>query len=161
VSSVHLCSGLVPLALLFCAPPFHAQSASGQAPTPTFKAETRAVDLDVVVVDSHGEAVRGLRKEDFLIAEDGGPQTVTFFEEHTTATSQADVAVNVLLIDTLNTPKEDLLFARKRIADYLKKMPAGTSLAVFSLGQTLRMVQGFTKDHSLLLAAVSEEKTGA
>jgi len=158
---VHLCSGLVPLALLFCALPFHAQSVSGQAPTATFKAETRAVDLDVVVLDSHGEPVRGLRKEDFLIAEDGSPQTVTFFEEHTTATSQADVAVNVLLIDTLNTPKEDLSFARKRVADYLKKMPAGTSLAVFSLGQTLRMVQGFTSDRALLLAAVNDKKSGA
>jgi VWFA-related protein len=163
VSSVHLRSGLVPLALLFCILPFHAQSVSGegQAPAATFKAETRAVDLDVVVLDGRGEPVKGLRKEDFVIAEDGSPQTVTFFEEHPTATSQADIAANVLLIDTLNTPKEDLGFARKRVADYLKEIPAGTSLAVFSLGQTLRMVQGFTTDRALLLAAVNDKKAGA
>jgi VWFA-related protein len=161
VSSVHLRWGLIPLALLFCGFPFHAQSVSGQAPAATFKAQTRAVDLDVVVLDSHGEPVKGLHKEDFVIAEDGSPQTVTFFEEHPGATSQADIAANILLIDTLNTSKEDLGFARKRIADYLKKMPAGTSLAVFSLGQTLRMVQGFTSDRSLLLAAVNDKKSGA
>ena len=40
-------------------------------------------------------------------------------------------------------------------------MPAGTSLAVFSLGQTLRMVQGFTTDRAMLLAAVENNKTGA
>jgi VWFA-related protein len=160
---VHLRWGLVPLVLLFCVLPFHAQSVSGegQAPAATFKAETRAVEVDVVVLDAHGEPVKGLRKEDFVIAEDGSPQTVTFFEEHPTATSQADIAANVLLIDTLNTPKEDLSFARKRVADYLQKMPAGTSLAVFSLGQTLRMVQGFTTDRALLLAAVNDKKSGA
>ncbi len=158
---MHLRWGLISLALLFCGFPFHAQSVSGQAPAATFKAETRAVDLDVVVLDSHGEPVKGLRKEDFSVAEDGSPQTVTFFEEHPTATSQADIAANVLLIDTLNTPKEDLSFARKRVADYLQKLPAGTSLAVFSLGQTLRMVQGFTSDRALLLAAVNNKKSGA
>jgi hypothetical protein len=80
VSSVHLRSGLVPLALLCCAPPFHAQNVSGkgQAPAATFQAETRAVDVDVVVLDGHGEPVTELRKEDFLVAEDGSPQTVTF-----------------------------------------------------------------------------------
>jgi VWFA-related protein len=160
---VHLRSGLVPLALLCCALPFHAQSVSGegQAPAATFKAETRAVAVDVVVLDGHGEPVKGLRKEDFLITEDGSPQTVTFFEEHPTATSQPDTVFSVLLIDTLNTPKEDLGFARKHVADYLKNMPAGTSLAVFSLGQTLRMVQGLSSDRSMLLAAVNDKKTGA
>ena len=120
---MHLRSGLVPLALLFYVLPFHGQSVSGegQAPAATFKAETRAVDVDVVVLDAHGGPVKGLRKEDFVISEDGSPQTVTFFEEHPTATSQADIAANILLIDTLNTPKEDLGFARKRVADYLKK----------------------------------------
>jgi len=160
---VHLRSGLVPLALLFYVLPSHGQSVSGegQAPAATFKAETRAVDVDVVVLDAHGGPVKGLRKEDFVISEDGSPQTVTFFEEHPTATSQADIAANILLIDTLNTPKEDLGFARKRVADYLKKMPAGTSLALFSLGQTLRMMQGFTTDRALLLAAVDDKKSGA
>jgi VWFA-related protein len=163
VSSVHLRSGLVPLVLLCWAFPFHAQSVSGesQAPATTFKAVTRAVDVDVVVLDSHGAPVKGLVKEDFLVAEDGSPQTVTFFEAHPTETGQPDNAANVLLIDTLNTPKEDLGFARKQIADSLKKMPAGSSLAIFSLGQTLRMVQGFTSDRALLLAAVNDKKSGA
>ncbi len=61
---MHLRWGLVSLALLSCTLPFHAQSisAEGQAPAATFKAETRAVDLDVVVLDNHGEPVKGLRK---------------------------------------------------------------------------------------------------
>jgi VWFA-related protein len=163
VSSVHLRRGLVQLALLFCPLPFHAQTVSneGQAPTATFKAETRAVDVDVIVLDSHGEPVKGLRREDFVVTEDGIPQTPTFFEEHLLETGSPDAAANVLLIDTLNTPKDDLIYVRTRVADFLKKMPPGTSLEVFSLGQTLRMVQGFTSDRATLLAAVENNKTGA
>jgi VWFA-related protein len=162
VSSVHLRWGLVQLALLSCTLPLHSQAApaEGQAPAATFQAQTRAVEVDVVVLDSHGEPVKGLRKEDFVITEDGTPQTATFFEEHPTETG-TDTATNVLLIDSLNTPKEDQSFARRQVADYLKKMPAGASLAVFSLGQTLRMVQGFTTDRAMLLAAVNDKKTGA
>ncbi len=165
---MHLRRGLVPIALLSCTIPFHAQTipAPGQAPSATFKAETRAVEVDVVVLDSGGEPVKGLRREDFVVTEDGSPQTATFFEEHASDTMHSDAAVNtaatnVLLIDTLNTPKEDSIYVRERVGSFLKSMPPGTSLAVFSLGQTLRMVQGFTTDRSLLLAAVENNKTGA
>ena len=159
---MHLRRGLVPIALLSCTVPFHAQTipAEGQVPSATFQAQTRAVEVDVVVLDSRGEPVKGLRKEDFVVTEDGTPQTATFFEEHPTETG-TDTATNVLLIDSLNTPREDQSFARRQVADYLKKMPAGASLAVFSLGQTLRMVQGFTTDRAMLLAAVNDKKTGA
>jgi VWFA-related protein len=162
VSSVHLRWGLVSLALLSCALPFHAQTVSneGQAPTATFKVESRAVDVDVIVLDNHGQPVKGLRREDFVVTEDGIPQTATFFEEHLSETASPDAAANVLLIDTLNTPKDDLIYVRTRVADFLKKMPPGTSLEVFSLGQTLRIVQGFTSDRATLLAAVENNKTG-
>jgi len=160
---VHLRWGLFSLALLSCTLPFHAQNPSGegQAPAATFQAQTRAVEVDVVVLDSHGEPVKGLRKDDFAITEDGTSQTATFFEEHPSGTARSDSAANVLLIDTLNTPKEDQSFARRQVAEYLNKMPAGTSLAIFSVGQTLRMVQGFTNDRSMLLAAVNDKKSGA
>lgn len=160
---MHLRWGLVSCALLSCTLPFHAQTvpAEGRTPAATFQAHTRAVEVDVIVLDSHGEPVKGLRKEDFVVSEDGTLQTATFFEEHPSETAQSDAVANVLLIDTLNTPKEDLSFARHRVADYLKKMPAGTSLAVFSLGQTLRMVQGFTTDRTMLQAAVDNNKAGA
>ncbi len=123
--------GLVSFALLSCPFPSHAQAipAEGQAPAATFKAETRAVDVDIVVLDSHGEPVKGLHREDFAITENGASQTATFFEEHPAETAQANAAANVLLIDTLNTPKEDLGFVRRQVADYLKKMAEGSALA--------------------------------
>ena len=50
------------------------------AQTPTFPAQVEQVIVDVVVTDKKGNPVRGLRKEDMTVAEDGTLQTVTSFE---------------------------------------------------------------------------------
>ncbi len=64
-------------------------SAGGQQPPPqprdpqmppiTFRSEINYVEVDAVVVDSDGNFVRNLRKEDFQVSEDGRPQPVTAF----------------------------------------------------------------------------------
>ena len=69
--------------------------------------------------------------------------------------------MNVLLIDALNTPAGDQTVVLQQLNSYLKKMTPGTPLAVFSLGTTLRLVQGFTGDAATLMAALEDEKTGA
>jgi VWFA-related protein len=44
--------------------------------------EVALVNLDVVVTDAQGNHVRGLKREDFAILEDGKPQPVTHFAEY-------------------------------------------------------------------------------
>jgi VWFA-related protein len=44
--------------------------------------EVRVNNIDVMVTDRDGKAVRGLRKEDFVVLEDGKPQTLTNFAEY-------------------------------------------------------------------------------
>ncbi len=51
-----------------------------QEPTPTFRAGVRAVQIDALVTDQDGTAVRGLTAEDFEIAERGRPRPITTFE---------------------------------------------------------------------------------
>src|ERR1700722_9738638 len=46
------------------------------------KANTRAVAVDVVVTRGNDEPVTALHKQDFQIFEDGKPQSIDFFEEH-------------------------------------------------------------------------------
>jgi VWFA-related protein len=48
--------------------------------TPTFKSKSELV-LVPAVVTKHGQPVRGLRKEDFVLLHDGEPQTIATFEE--------------------------------------------------------------------------------
>ena len=51
-----------------------------QLPTkPTFQSSATLVEVDVVVRDGSGRPVRGLRKEDFAVAEDGTPVEIATF----------------------------------------------------------------------------------
>jgi VWFA-related protein len=144
-----------------------------------FKANARIVVLDVVVAAKNGRPVTGLRKEDFLVSEDGKPQSTTYFEEHAGAQPpQANLpdlpanvfsniprvkpsdSVTVLLLDSLNTPLSDQGNVRSQVVKYLKKAHPGDRIAIFTLGTKLRLVQGFTDDPALLTAAVNGGKRG-
>jgi VWFA-related protein len=170
--------GLVPLLLVF---PLHSQNTapdSGNAVT-TIKSKVRLVLVDVVVTNGKGEAVTGLHKDDFEILEDGKPQTISTFEEHHgapptqiklptlpphvytnfPATQSAD-SVNVLLLDALNTPSRDQVYVHSQMIKYLKTIPAGTRVAIFTLASRMRMLQGVTTDSSELLAALNSAQAG-
>jgi VWFA-related protein len=60
------------------APGVRAQTPSSQAPK--FPAAVEEVLVDVAVSDRDGAAVGGLRREDFVLSEDGVPQTIASFE---------------------------------------------------------------------------------
>src|ERR1700722_3301855 len=54
-------------------------------PASTITTTTRAVLLDVLVVDGKGQPVRGLPQSDFIVTEDHAPQKIDSFHEHTSA----------------------------------------------------------------------------
>ena len=174
-----LCCGYLSTLLVLCSLPFASAQTSAQAPIPTIEAKARAVIVDVVVTAGNDGPVSGLRKEDFKVIEDGSAQSVTFFEEHkgipaapiqlapmppNVFTNVPDAppadAVNVLLLDELNTPSPDQSYVRDQVISFLKAMPKGTPLAIFTLTTRLRMVQGFTNDPSALLASMLDKKNG-
>ena len=126
--------------------------------------------------------MNGLRAKDFVVMEDGKPQTVDYFEEHSARTlppgelkplppmppgvftnvppAPPSDAVNVLLLDSLNTDQQDQTYVHQQILDFLKTMQPGIRVAVFVLGEKLRMVQGFTTDTSILRDALNDQKFG-
>jgi Ca-activated chloride channel family protein len=79
------------LLLLLLSPSLHAQEDS----TPTFRLESKLVNLFVNVTDHNGAVVGGLNKEDFKVFEDGKPQDIAVFERQ----SEMPVAL-ILAIDT-------------------------------------------------------------
>jgi VWFA-related protein len=141
---------------------------------PVFKTKVPVVIEDVVVTDAKGEAVRGLEQGDFQIFEEGKPQAIASFEEHKDVPDQGAMpplppniftnypvkrpadSVNVLLLDTLNTPVGDQAKVRLQMSSFLKSIPAGSHIAIFVLSSHLHLVQGFTSDASVLLAAVNK-----
>jgi VWFA-related protein len=161
-------------------PPSPVPNSPSQAPT--IKSEVGIVLVDVVVIQGKGEPVGGLHKEDLKVTEDGRPQTISFFEEHTGGRvspvalppSPPDVytnyptikttdSINVLLLDSLNTQAADQVYVRPQMVKYLQgalAVPTGARLAIFTLGQRLRLVRGFTADSSESLKALVDSKSG-
>lgn len=171
-----------PVALLLAQSLAAPCSENPQQPTPTFSANARAVVVDVVVTKGDGDAVTALRKDDFQVLENGQPQTIDYFEEHQARelapgaiaplpamppnvytnvppVPESD-AVNVLLLDSLNTEKQDQIYVHKQILNFLRNMKPGTRAAIFTLGSRLRFIQGFTTDSSQLVAALNDKKNG-
>jgi VWFA-related protein len=146
----------------------------------TFQANARVVVVDVVATNGKGEPVPGLHKEDFEVLEEGAPQTIATFEEHQGAAptqfklppmppnvytnfpviEKAD-SLNVLLLDSLNTPTRDQTYVHQQMIKYLGTIPPGTRVAVFTLASRLRMLQGVTTDSAELLAVINDKKGGA
>jgi VWFA-related protein len=174
---------LPPVAVCCLAAGPHVQTTApvDQGPVPVFKAHSHAVVVDVVVTKGD-DAVTGLHKQDFQVLEDGKPVTVDFFEEHTAKTlppgtvpalakmppnvytnvppAPESDSVNVLLLDTLNTDRQDQAYVHRQMVNFLKTMQPGLRVAVFVLGSKLRMVQGFTTDSSVLRDAINDKKNG-
>jgi len=144
----------------------------------TIRLTSRLVFIDVVVRDRNGQVIPGLTQQDFKVEEDGKPQKVDFFEacslkqmapgtpkrSPAPAATQpfysnianreaASGAINIILFDQLNTPRSDLLYARKQLLEFLTKLPPGQSVALFVLRNRLQMVQNFTGSSDRLLAA--------
>ena len=73
---------LLALVLLGAAPaiPQAPQAPPSAAGQPTFETEVELVTVDVAVVDQKGQSVRGLTRDDFVVNENGVPQTLTSFE---------------------------------------------------------------------------------
>lgn len=141
--------------------------------TPVFKAQSRLVVIDVVVHDKNGHIVVGLQPKDFLIMENGEPQKIAFFEDHTSArprptgpkpqlppnqytnypTEPPKDTLNIVLFDLVNTPTRDQIYARKEMLKALENLPKGHQMALFILGTRLQMVQGPSGDSAALVEA--------
>jgi VWFA-related protein len=151
-----------------------------QSGSTTLHLTSRAVVLDVVVTDQHGKPVTGLQKDVFSVSEEGKPQSVSFFEEHNGASpAQArplefpalpqnvftnfsplptPPAVNILLLDTLNTQLSDQMYVRQAAKKYLQTLKPGSRIAIFTLSMRLSFVQGFADDPAVLAAALGLSK---
>jgi len=146
-------------------------------PAATLKINVRTVLVDVVVLDKNNQPVPGLHREDFQILEDGKPQDVTFFEQNFATVRDAanaaanrtlppntftnvppilpNNAVNLLLMDGLNTPLADQAYVHKQMVRYLASVPPDIRVGIFLLSEKLRIIQGFTQDSALLRASIA------
>ncbi|HEY1270588.1 MAG TPA: VWA domain-containing protein [Terriglobales bacterium] len=142
-------------------------------PPLTIRVQTRLVLVDVVVTDNKGSRVTDLRPEDFTVQEKGKTQKVAFFSPPKSAAVSAAPQlgpgiysnrpefrspggpVTVILLDAVNTPFKDQAYARQQMLQFLQEqLKPDTRMAVFTLTNSLRMLQDFTSDPKLLIDAL-------
>jgi len=173
-SGFHLAAGILIASLT--ASEAQQTAPPGDGATSTLKVSVRRVAVDVVVTDQAGKPVKGLTADDFRILEDGKPQPARSFEAYNADPQppmqmpklppntfsnfaggpQAGPA-SVVLYDLLNTPLDSQSYAREQLLSYLKNRQASTPVAIFVLTDRLHMLQGFTDDDNLLIAALNQK----
>ncbi len=162
--------------------------ANVQAPqdkVPVLKVTSRLVLVDVVALDRKGVPVKDLKAEDFTMLEDGREQKLRSFSFHDSAAQEAITpgapmiaeppkmpsnyftnvpryntsrALNIVLLDGLNTRLTNQKYAREEMIKFLEKVPNGQPVAVYAMGTKLRLIQDFTTDTASLKAAIKNMK---
>jgi VWFA-related protein len=145
-------------------------------PTSTLSSRTELVSVPVIVTDNSGAHIRGLKKEDFSVLEEGVEQPVAVFEEvHAQKTAQPPAVVptdqfsnlhaddpanrqlTIVVIDMLNTPVSDQVHAKDQIVKYLTEPgTAGQPVSILALNRTgVKLIHHFTRDRKELTAALN------
>jgi VWFA-related protein len=156
------------------------------APTPALRATTHLVLVDVVVYDKQGNHVTDLTSADFTLRDRGKPQKISVFSNDRAGESPAEKSLTpplaplpsgvftnrpasnrpqgpptILLLDSLNTALGDQLSSRAEMLKYLRtQLSEGQKIAILSLGESLGLLQDFTSDPRLLIAALDKYKPG-
>jgi VWFA-related protein len=139
---------------------------------------TRLVQVAVVVRDKRG-AVADLTKNDFEVFDKGKQRKIASFtvaraSDHVPRASlppntfsnrlnqrsDSPVAVTVLLFDSLNTAFKDQADARRQILKLLKEIDPTSPVAIYALGNNLRVLHDFTEDHARLERALERYRSG-
>jgi VWFA-related protein len=134
---------------------------------PTIRANTRMVVVDIIARDKKGNLITDLQASDFKLLEDGKEQKISHFsfqkpaaEEQLELASNSPApapnvfrnlpryrnnsALNVILLDGLNSSLLEQAYVRSEMVKFLEKLPEGHPVAIFLLGRKLRLLQDFT-----------------
>jgi VWFA-related protein len=91
-SCARLAVALAAILAAAASPSGRAVQAPAAQPRPTFHSGVDLVLVNVVVRDKNGEVVRGLTRDDFVVTEDGRPQTISTFDFEELDVRPADMA---------------------------------------------------------------------
>ena len=148
---------------------------AAQQDRPTFRSNTRLIEVSVVVTDRDGKPAPGLTADDFQIFDNGKPQKVELFSVESGAAASPiptpppgprrefsnevpDVGhVTIILFDQLNSSDLARMNSRQHVGRFLEQIRPDDRVGLYVLDGLgmLRVVHDFTSDASSLVRAVS------
>lgn len=137
-------------------PPANGQQPSKESPITednsrfVFKKQVQEVFLHATVVDETGRMVTNLTRNDFLIFQNGQPETITSFQRE-------DVPVAIgIVIDNSGSMRDKRARVNEAVMNLIKASNPQDEVFVVNFGQTPYLDQDFTSDAHLLEAALHQ-----
>lgn len=144
---------------------------------PAIRATSRLVQVSVIVRDKKGAPVTDLKAGDFVLLDNGQPQTISAFSlevvrgdapaapakplpPNTFANRErgaaAPVSVTVILFDALNTLANDHTYGKNQVVRFLSELQPQDRVALYALGSNgIRVLHDFSADPAPLVAALA------
>jgi VWFA-related protein len=117
---------------------------------PPIKVEVQVVNILASVRNRHGGLVGNLTRDDFLLSEDGKPQTIRYF------TRETDLPLTIGLLVDVSLSQERLIGIEQEAASqFFSQVLRPKDLAfLISFGQDAELLQDFTSSARLLREAL-------
>jgi Ca-activated chloride channel homolog len=123
-----------------------------ESPSDVIKLEARLVNLNVKVSDAQGKTLPVLKKEDFVVLEDGVRQEVSYFEP---VTAPLNI---VLLLDLSGSTEKKIKVIKNAAQRFVDSLKASDRIAVAAFERRFFVLSNFTTDHKLLKDRIGEIK---
>ena len=134
-----------------------AQTQSTSEPETTLKVDVKLVNVYVTVTDAHGAPVAGLKKENFVLQEDGHEQKISVFDKESALPLSIALAVDTSLSTRHDLPLEQA--SAKRFARAIVRPVDG--LSVFGFSETVSQATTYTADQKRIDEGIDHLRLGA
>ncbi len=129
-------------------------------PQPVFRADVKLVRLLTTVKDATGALVGGLTKSDFLISDNGAPQEIAVFEQHT-----AQPLSVAIMLDISGSTAKDLKYEVDSLQRFAKALFGSGNpedqAALYTFNHDVAKASSFTRRLGRLESALRGLKAGA
>ena len=134
--------------LLIAAPGSAGRLLARQASPSILHSRVDIVSLSVSVTDRSNRYVAGLEQQDFVVFEEGTPQSVTYFRR-----SEAPLVLT-LLLDTSSSMQLKLATAQRAAIGFVEQLTRADAASVLQFGTRVSTLQELTRDRGLLVNAI-------
>jgi Ca-activated chloride channel homolog len=127
-------------------------------PEATLKVDVKLVNVFVTVTDTHGAPIGGLKKENFVLAEDGRDQKISVFDK------ESELPISIALeIDTSLSTRHDLPLEQASAKRFVHTiMRPVDALSVYAFSEVVNeSTHGFTPDIKRIDEGIDHIRVGA
>jgi Ca-activated chloride channel family protein len=127
--------------------------------TPVFRARLDLVNVTVTVRDARGALVSDLKASDFVVLEDGRPQTLEVFAPAAQPEEREELALNLgLLFDTSQSMRDDLKLSQESAIRFLDSIPRAKDLLLVFFDRDIRISHYSSENQQGIFGRILETK---